>query len=127
MSIKISADRKRTKLIIIGDRVLIRPIVPDHKTQSGLYLPPGVQEKEQVQSGYIIKTGPGYPLPLSSDDNEPWRPAEERTKYLPLQVQEGDRAISLQKNAHEIRYEGEKLYIVPQSAILMVEREDDLL
>lgn len=127
MSIRISADLKLKKLIIIGDKVLIRPIVPNPKTQSGLYLPPGVQEKEQVQSGYVIKTGPGHPLPLAPDVEEPWKPAEERSRYLPLQVHEGDRAIFLQKSAYEIHYEGEKLYIVPQAAILMVEREDDLI
>ena len=37
------------KIIIVGDRVLIRPEENLNKTNSGLYLPPGVQEKEKVQ------------------------------------------------------------------------------
>jgi chaperonin GroES len=49
------------KFIVVGDRVLIRPQEESNKTNTGLYLPPGVSEKEKVQSGYIIKTGPGYP------------------------------------------------------------------
>ena len=56
---RLTADNKLKKLIIVGDRVLIRLKKPHEKTGSGLYLPPGVQEKEKVQQGYIIKAGPG--------------------------------------------------------------------
>ena len=56
----ITPDNRLKKLIIIGDRLLIKPTRPDEKTASGLYLPPGVKEKEKVQQGYIIKAGPGY-------------------------------------------------------------------
>jgi co-chaperonin GroES (HSP10) len=59
----ITPDNRLKKLIIIGDRVLVRPTKPNEKTQTGLYLPPGVQEREKVQQGYIIKTGPGYAIP----------------------------------------------------------------
>src|ERR1035441_9386087 len=45
------------KFIVVGDRVLIRPATDAGKTDSGLYLPPGVSEKEKIQSGYIIKAG----------------------------------------------------------------------
>jgi co-chaperonin GroES (HSP10) len=121
----ITPDNKLKKLIIIGDRVLIRPTRPNEKTESGLYLPPGVQEKEKVQQGYIIKTGPGYAIPLPPED-EPWKNTEEQVKYLPLQAREGDLAIFLLGGATEIMYEGEKYFIVPQSAILMLEREEDL-
>jgi co-chaperonin GroES (HSP10) len=61
---KITADNRLKKLIVVGDRVLIMPSKQTDKTASGLYLPPGVQEKEKIQSGYVIKVGPGYPLPL---------------------------------------------------------------
>ena len=54
-------------LIIVGDRVLIRPKQPSEKTTSGLYLPPGVHEKEKVQTGYVVKVGPGYPVPIPAD------------------------------------------------------------
>jgi co-chaperonin GroES (HSP10) len=39
------------KLIVIGDRVLIRPSKPDERTSSGLYLPPGVHEKKKYNKG----------------------------------------------------------------------------
>ena len=122
---RITLDNKLKKLIIIGDRLLIKPARPDEKTASGLYLPPGVQEKEKVQQGYIIKAGPGYAIPMPVED-EPWKAEEEKIKYLPLQAKEGDLAIFLLNAAIEVMYEGDKYFIVPQSAILMLERDEDL-
>ena len=121
----ITPDNKLKKLVIIGDRVLIRPSKPNERTQSGLYLPPGVQEKEKVQQGYVIKIGPGYAIPMPPED-EPWKNQDEQVRYLPLQAKEGDLAIFLLSGATEIMYQGEKYFIVPQSAVLMLEREEDL-
>ncbi|HZH02044.1 MAG TPA: co-chaperone GroES family protein [Flavisolibacter sp.] len=121
---RITAENKLQKLIIIGDRVLIRPTTTNEKTNSGLYLPPGVQEKEKVQQGYIIKTGPGYALPAPAEE-EPWK-EEEPVRYIPLQAKEGDLAIFLLSGATEVMYQDQKYFIVPQSAILMLEREEDL-
>lgn len=123
---ELTADNKFKKLVVVGDRVLIRPKKNDERTKSGLYLPPGVKEKEQVQSGYIIKTGPGYPIPMPMEEDEPWKEKDENVKYVPLQAREGDLAIFLQKGAFEVMYQDEKFYIVPQSSILMLEREEDL-
>jgi len=121
----LTSDNKWKKLIVIGDRVLVRPSKPDEQTASGLYLPPGVQEREKVQQGYIIKTGPGYAIPMPVDD-EPWKSEDEQVKYVPLQAKEGDLAIFLLSGATEVMYENEKYFIVPQSAILMLEREEEL-
>jgi chaperonin GroES len=121
----LTPDNKLKKLIVIGDRVLIRPAKADERTQSGLYLPPGVQEKEKIQQGYVLRTGPGYAIPMPVE-NEPWKTEEEQVKYIPLQAREGDLAIFLLNGAFEVMYEGEKYFIVPQSAILMLEREDEL-
>jgi chaperonin GroES len=123
---KITAENKLKKLIVVGDRVLIKPTKQSDKTSSGLYLPPGVQEKEKIQSGYVIKVGPGYPLPLPVDEDDVWKGKDEQVKYLPLQAQEGDLAIFLQKGAIEVIYEDEKYFIVPQASILMLEREEEL-
>jgi co-chaperonin GroES (HSP10) len=114
------------KLIVIGDKVLIKPLSATEKTSAGLYLPPGVQEKEQVRSGYVMKKGPGYPVPLPVED-ESWKKSDEKVKYLPLQVKEGDLALFLQRDAVEVIYSNEKYLIIPQHSILLVERDDDLL
>ena len=123
---ELTADHKLQKLIIVGDRVLIKPKSEEEKTNSGIFLPPGVQEKEKVQSGYIVKAGPGYPIPLPMDQDDAWKGEEDQVKYVPLQAKEGDLAIFLQKSAFEVRYKDEKYFIVPQSSILMLEREEDL-
>lgn len=120
-------ENKLKKIVIIGDRVLIKPKRDDERTASGLYLPPGVQEKEKIRSGYIMKTGPGYAIPFpAEEDDEPWKEPEEKTRYIPLQAREGDLAIFLQKGAYEVMIDNERYFIVPQSSILMLEREDDL-
>jgi len=122
---KITSDNRLKRLIVVGDRVLIRPNSPNDRTSSGLYLPPTVTEKEQVQTGYVIKVGPGYPIPAAVEE-EPWKETEEKVKYMPLQAQEGDLAIYLQRNAIDLEYDGEKYVIVPQSAILLLDRSEDL-
>ena len=115
------------KLIVVGDRLLVKPGALSDKTKGGLFLPPGYKEKEEIQTGYIIKVGPGYPIPLPSEDiDEPWKKHEEKTKYIPLQAKVGDKAIFLQKGAIEIVYNDEKYFIVPQHSVLLLERMDDL-
>src|SRR3954471_16470496 len=108
----LTPDNKLKKLIIIGDRVLIKPQHADERTSTGLFLPPGVQEKEKVQQGYIIKTGPGYAIPPPTED-EPWKGEEEKEKYIPLQAREGDLAVFLVNGATEVIYQNEKYFIVP--------------
>ncbi len=121
-----TTENKLKKIIIVGDRVLIKPKKLTQKTTSGLYLPPGVQEKERIQSGYVMKTGPGYPIPIPAEEDEVWKDREDQIKYIPLQAKLGDLAIFLQKGALELIYENEKYFIVPQASILMLEREEDL-
>jgi len=114
------------KLIVVGDRVLIKPKTLSNKTKSGLFLPPGYKEKEAIQTGFVIRIGPGYPIPMSGEEDEVWKKSEEQIKYIPLQAREGDMAIFIQKGAIEIVYDGEKYFIVPQSSILLLERDEDL-
>ncbi len=124
--IGVTKDNKLTKLLVVGDKVLIKPKNKNDQTKTGLYLPPTVTEKEDVQSGTVVKVGPGYPLPPMTNDEEPWKQTEEKIKYMPLQAEEGDVAIYLQRYAIEIQYEDEKYVIVPQSSILLLERYEDL-
>lgn len=112
------------KFIVVGDRVLIRPQEDANKTNSGLYLPTGVAEKEKIQSGYVIKVGPGYATSAQTED-EPWKGKDDQVKYIPLQAKQGDLAIFLRKEAFEIEFEEEKFLIVPNTAILLLIRNDD--
>ncbi|MFH0735521.1 MAG: co-chaperone GroES family protein [bacterium] len=114
------------KIIVIGDKVLIKPEESSQKSNGGLYLPPSVSEKENVQGGYILKVGPGYPIATNNDDDEPWK-EKNQTKYIGLQGRPGDYALYLKKDAIEIEYNKEKLIIVGHNAILMLIRDEDLL
>ena len=69
-----SCMNKLDKLIVVGDKVLIKPKVINNRTKGGLLLPPGYAEKEELQTGYIVKIGPGYPIPyIIDEDDEPWK------------------------------------------------------
>lgn len=118
----------RKKIIVVGDKVLIIPDSDKERTEAGLYLPPTVKEKEKVQSGYVVKVGPGYPVPNPSFiDQESWSTTpKDPVKYIPLQVEEGDYVIFLRDQAIEIEYESKKYLIVAQAAILMVIRRNPL-
>ena len=116
---------KKKEIFVVGDRILIKPHDERDQTDFGIYLPPGVESKEKVQSGFVVKIGPGYPLPdFNSISNEPWEQRQTEPKYVPLQTKEGDLAIFLRKAAIEIEFEREKYLIVPQAAILLLVRED---
>jgi chaperonin GroES len=94
-----------SKFILVGDRVLIKPKNQLDRTKSGLYLPPGVQEKEK---------------------DEPWKDRGDEVKYVPLQPREGDEAIYLHNSGYDIEFNNEKYVIIPHSAILMLIRDEDL-
>ena len=49
---ELTANNRLKKLVIVGDRVLIKPKKASERTESGLFLPPGVKEQDKVQYGY---------------------------------------------------------------------------
>jgi chaperonin GroES len=114
------------QLLVVGDRVLIKLETGEERTDAGLILPQTVAEKAQVQSGRVVAVGPGVPMPFGEDaEDEPWRQSERQPRYIPMQAKEGDQALFLRKATVEIQYEGESYLIAPQSAILVLLREDE--
>ena len=112
-------------LLVVGDRVLITPEEgEEHRTRVGLYLPATAIDTQAVQTGLIVATGPGDPLPDPSVlDEEPWRAVEKTRRHRPLQAQVGDHAIFFRKAAVEITFEGTRYLVVPQAAILVLVRD----
>ncbi len=119
-------EKDINKFIVVGDRILIKPRSDQQKTKSGLYLPPGVTENEKVHVGYVLKVGPGYPIPVINDADEPWKNQSDAVKYVPLQPKEGDVAVYLQSSGWEIEFNKQKYIIIPQSAILLLIRDEGL-
>jgi co-chaperonin GroES (HSP10) len=111
------------RLVVIGDRVLIQPDEGEHRTEVGLYLPRWAVEKESVQAGRIVAAGPGIPLPdPGSMEDEPWKTLEASSRHVPMQARVGDYAIFLRKASVEIKFEGRTYLIVPQGAILLLDK-----
>ena len=113
------------KIIIIGDRVLIKPDTGESKSPAGLYLPPSVIEKQEVRSGIIVEVGPGIPLGSPEDMiDEPWKNKKSKINYLPIQAEVGDYALFLGKASIDIKLEEKDYLIVSQSSILILIRDD---
>ena len=98
--------KTRKKIVLVGDKVLISPDKESERTAHGLYLPPGVKEKDKVQSGYVVRIGPGYAVPNPQFmDQESWSTThKDPVKYIPLQAEEGDYAIFLRDAAIEVEW-----------------------
>lgn len=116
------------KLVVVGDRVLIRPEEGEERTNVGLYLPPTAIDRQAVQSGMIMATGPGTPLSAPTELNdEPWKVSGGEPRYVPMQARVGDYALFFRKAAVEITFEGTRYLVVPQAAILVLVRSRDIL
>ena len=116
---------KNKQILVVGDRLLIRPDKGDKTSPAGLYLPPSVIEKQEVRGGLVVEVGPG--IPLGSPDNsfdEPWKEKSSDVKYIPTQAEIGDYALFLGKASIEIKIEEKDYLIVSQSAILILIRDD---
>ncbi len=118
-------DKNVEKIVMIGDRILVKPLEAASKTGSGLYLPPGVREKDAVRAGIVVKVGPGYAVP-STDPDSFLKEAADPVSYVPLQVEVGDQALYLHGNAFEIEVNGDRYEVVGQNAVLLVIRDDGL-
>ncbi len=86
----------------LDDRILVKPLEPETKTSSGIYLPDSAQEKPT--QGKVIAVGPGK----INDDGE-------RTK---VEVKKGDTVIYGKYSGMEIDVDGETHVILRESELL---------
>ena len=119
------ADPKK-RLIVVGDRVLIQPEEGEDRTKVGLYLPATAVDRQAVQGGKVLATGPGNAVGAPTEvSDEPWKVGDTEPRYVPIQARIGDYAIFFRKAAVEITFEGDRYLVVPQAAILTLVREVD--
>jgi chaperonin GroES len=114
----------RKQLIVVGDRILVRPERGEQRTQAGLYLPATVASEQPVRGGRVVGVGPGLPVPEPADYDEPWKKKPSEPRYVPLQAKVGDYALFLKNAAVEINFEREHFLIVPNGAVLVLVREE---
>ena len=100
---------KNKEILVVGDRILIRPDRGEKKSKAGLYLPPSVVEKQEILSGVVVEVGPGIPLGNPDDDiEEPWSSNNNNSvKYIPPQADVGDMALFLNKASIEVKIEND--------------------
>jgi chaperonin GroES len=115
----------RKRLIVVGDRILVRPEKGEERTNTGLYLPQTAISSRLAQGGWVAAVGPGLPIAEPVDlYEETGHDPQPVARYVPLQAQEGDYVLFLRKAAVEITFERQQYLIVPNSAILVLVRED---
>lgn len=91
------------KLVPLGDRVVIKALVAEETTKSGIVLPG--QAKEKPQQAEVVAVGPGGTVD---------------GKEVIMQVKEGDKIIYSKYSGTEVKLDDEEYIIVKQSDILAV-------
>ncbi len=91
------------KLVPLGDRVVLKQLVAEETTKSGIVLPG--QTKEKPQQAEIVAVGPG-----GNVDG----------KEVVMQVSVGDKVIYSKYSGTEVELEDEEYIVVRQNDILAV-------
>jgi chaperonin GroES len=88
----------------LHDRVVVRRIEADQKTQGGIIIPDTAQEKPQ--EGEVVSVGPGA--------------RNERGDLIPMELKTGDRVLFGKWSGTEVKIDGEDLLIMKESDIMGV-------
>ena len=91
------------KLVPLGDRVVIKQLVAEETTKSGIVIPG--QNKEKPQQAEVIAVGPGGMV---------------EGKELKMEVKVGDKLIYSKYSGTEVKLDDEEVIIVRQSDILAI-------
>lgn len=95
----------KVKLQPLGDKVILKPIIEDEKTKTGIILPE-TAEKEKPEKGEVIAVGPGKIL--------------ESGKRSEMPVNVGDKVLFTKYGPNEIKIDGEELLIASIDDILAI-------
>ena len=91
------------KLRPLGDRVVLKQLVAEETTKSGIVLPG--QNKEKPEQAEVVAVGPG---------------TVENGKEIKMQVKVGDQVVYSKYSGNQVKVDGEEYVIVRQSDILAV-------
>ncbi len=93
------------KVIPLGDRVLLKPILKDDKKNiSGIVMPETI-DKEKPETGKVVAVGEGK---------------IEDGKKIPMTVQVGQTVMFSRYGYDEVKIDDEEYYIVKEDSILAV-------
>jgi chaperonin GroES len=88
----------------LHDRVVVRRIESEEKTDGGIITPDTAKEKPQ--EGEVVAAGPGT--------------RNEKGELVPLELKAGDRVVSGKWSGTEVKIDGEYLLIMKESDVLGV-------
>ena len=91
------------KLVPLGDRVVLKKIIAEETTKSGIVLPGS--EKEKPQMAEVVAVGPGGVVD---------------GKTVTMEVQPGDQVVYAKYAGTETEVEDEKYMIIKQDDILAI-------
>lgn len=91
------------KLVPLGDRVVLKELVAEETTKSGIVLPGQAQEKPQQAE--VVAVGPGGLVD---------------GKEVTMNVKVGDQVIYSKYSGTEVKLDGEQYIIVKQNDILAI-------
>ncbi len=96
------ATKSKTKLVPLGDRLVIKAVVQEEVLASGIVIPDTAKEKPQ--QGEILAAGPGR-----LDDNG---------KRVPMEVKVGDRVLYAKYSGQEIKIDQEEYIVLAEKDVL---------
>ena len=91
------------KLVPLGDRVVIKQLVAEETTKSGIVIPG--QNKEKPQQAEVVAVGPGGMVD---------------GKEVKMEVKVGDQVIYSKYAGTEVELDGEEYLVVKQNDILAI-------
>ena len=91
------------KLVPLGDRVVLKKLVAEETTKSGIVIPG--QAKEKPQQAEVVAVGPGGVVD---------------GKEIAMQVKVGQKVIFSKYSGTEVKLEDEEFIVVKQNDILAI-------
>jgi chaperonin GroES len=92
----------KTKLVPLGDRIVIKPVVQEEVLASGIVIPDTAKEKPQ--QGEVVAAGPGR--------------LDENGKRIPMEVKVGDRVLYAKYSGQEVKIERDEYIVLSEKDVL---------
>ena len=96
----------QTKLTLqpLGDRIVVKPLVREEKTASGIFLPDAAQEKPM--KGEVLAVGPGK--------------KNDKGDISPMAVKVGDRVLFGKYSGQTVKVDGDELLVMKEDDLFAV-------
>ncbi len=96
-----SATKGASRIVPLGDRLVVRQVRQEEVLSSGLVIPDTAQEKPQ--QGEVLAVGPGR---------------TEDGKRIAMEVKVGDRVLFSKYSGQEVKLDQEELLVLKESDVL---------